>query len=346
MGGMGGAAASLLGLKSPGDLYVGILKGDTISDRMIQRFDLRNYFKSSSSSKDSLYRGVYRKILSKMSDISAGKDGLINIEVTDKDPTKASEMANGFGEELDHLLVEISQKDARNQLAFLEAERTQTSLNLAKAEEALRTFSEKTNVIQIEAQTKGMLEYIANLRAMIDSKEVQVKVMQQQATANNFDLVRMETEIKGLKDKLQAAETQMDQKCVGDVCISTNKVPALGLEYFRLYREAKYQEIIYQMYSKLVELARLDAARNVATIQFVDRATLPEKKSKPKRLLMALLIGFVTFTFMLFWAFILEFWQRGATQEDQVERLEKLRCYLQPWWEIPAWLVAKIRRYR
>ena len=45
MGGMGGAAASLLGLKSPGDIYIGILKGDTISDHMIQRFDLRNYFK-------------------------------------------------------------------------------------------------------------------------------------------------------------------------------------------------------------------------------------------------------------------------------------------------------------
>ena len=231
-------------------------------------------------------------------------------------------------------------------MAFLEAERAQTSVNLAEAEEALRTFSEKTNIIQIDAQTKGMIEYIANLRATIDSKEVQVKVLQQQATANNFDLVRMETEVKGLKDKLQAAETQMDQKCVGDVCISTNKVPALGLEYLRLYREAKYQEIIYQMYSKLVELARLDAARNVATVEFVDRATIPESKSKPKRLFMALLIGFVTFTFTILGAFILEYWQRTATQENQARHLEELRFYLQPWREAPAWLVAKIRRYR
>ena len=64
MGGMGGAAASLLGLKSPGDLYVGILKGDTISNRMIQRFDLRNYFKSSPSSKDAYIEDL-RRILSK-----------------------------------------------------------------------------------------------------------------------------------------------------------------------------------------------------------------------------------------------------------------------------------------
>ncbi len=209
----------------------------------------------------------------------------------------------------------------------------------------MRNFSEKTNVIQIDAQTKGMLQYIASLRATIDAKEVEVKVLQRQAAPANFDLIRLETEVKGLKDKLREAETQMGS-CVGDVCLPTNKVPELGLEYFRLFREAKYQETVYALYCKLAELARLDAARNVATVLFVDRATLPEKKSKPKRLLMALLIGFVTFTFMLFWAFILEFWQRAATQEDQVERLEKLRGYFHPWREAPSWLVAKIRRYR
>ncbi len=341
-GGMGGIASSLLGLKSPGDMYIGILKGDTIADRMIQRFDLRNG-KSVSSSKNAKIEDL-RKKLANISNIESGKDGLINIEVTFEDPKIASEMANAFGEELDKLLLEMSHKDAENQLAFLEKERTKTSVNLGKAEVALRTFSEKTNVIQIDAQTKGMIEYVANLRAMIDSKEVQVKVLEQQATASNFDLVRMETEVKGLKDKLQAAETQMDQKCIGDVCISTNKVPALGLEYLRLYREAKYQEVIYQMYSKLVELARLDAARNVATVQFVDRATLPEKRSKPKRLLISMVIGSVTFFLMILLAFMLEFWQRAFTQEDQVRQLEELRFYLRPWRELLMGFLSKLKR--
>ena len=115
----------------------------------------------------------------------------------------AAEMANAFGEELDQLLQQISHQDAENQLAFLEKERAQTSVNLAKAEDALRNFSEKTNVIQIDAQTKGMLQYIASLRASIDAKEVEVKVLQQQATPANFDLIRLETEVRGLKDKLR-----------------------------------------------------------------------------------------------------------------------------------------------
>jgi tyrosine-protein kinase Etk/Wzc len=343
MGGMGSGMASLLGLKSPGDLYVGILKGNTISDRMIKRFDLRDYYKSSLTSKSPPIEDL-RETLGENSDMSAGKDNLVEIEVTDKDPKIASEMANAFGEELDKLLREISEKDARNQLAFLEAERTQTSINLAKAEESLRTFSEKTNVIQIDAQTKGMIEYIANLRATIDSKEVQVKVLQQQATSNNFDLVRMETEVEGLKDKLQAAETQMDQKCIGDVCISTNKMPALGLEYLRLYREAKYQEIIYQMYSKLVELARLDVARNVTTVLFVDRAEPPEKKSKPKRLLFTILVTMVTFFFMIFAAFTKEYWAILAQSEGGSFRFRQLHAYLTFWRQDAQHLISWLKR--
>ena len=81
-------------------------------------------------------------------------------------------------------------------MAFMEKEREQSNQNLAKAENALRTFSEEHGVIQIDTQVRGVLEYVARLRAMIDAKEVQVKVMRQQATAYNYDVVRLETEIK------------------------------------------------------------------------------------------------------------------------------------------------------
>jgi hypothetical protein len=147
----------------------------------------------------------------------------------------------------------------------LEKEREQTSLNLAKAEEAMRSFSERTNVIKIDDQAKGMLEYIANLRATIDAKEVQLKVLRQQATPFNQDVIRLETEIKGVVDKLRDAESKA-ATCIGDVCLPTGKMPSLGLEYLRHYRDFKYQEILYQLYSKLVEITRLDVARNVSTV--------------------------------------------------------------------------------
>ena len=178
-----------------------------------------------------------------------------------------------------------------------------------------------------------MIVYITQLRTAIDVKEVQIKVVRQSATPSNYDVIRLETELKGLKEKLREAEVKADQDCVGDVCIATGKMPQLGLEYFRLYREVKYQEAIYQLFTKMVELARIDAARNVvvSTVQFVDKAQPPERKSKPTRLKTAILAGLITFIVMIIVAFGREFWHNTTKSEAAAPRLRELSRYTQPW---------------
>lgn len=326
-GGMatGGGLAAFLGLKSPGDLYVGILNSTTVFDRIIDRFNLKEAY-------DQKLMDMVRKKLAARSDMKTGKDGLITVAVTDESPKKAAEMADAFVEELDRLLQEIAVKDANNQLVFLEKERDKANLSLTQAENALKTFSENSSIIQIDAQARGMIEYIAQLRANIDAKEVQLQVMRKHAAPSNFDLIRTETELKGLRDKLKAAEGQMaDQSCAGDVCIVTGKIPSLGLEYFRLYREVKYQEMLYQLFTKMMELARIDAARNlmVEKVQVVDKALPPGLKSKPTRAITSLLVGISTFIVMVFFAFGREYW--GKISQTEAARLQELSHYAQPW---------------
>jgi hypothetical protein len=67
-------AGALLGyalgtLRNPNDLYVGILKSRTIADRLIERFNLRELYRSSTMIKA-------RKKLSSATWISTGRDGL------------------------------------------------------------------------------------------------------------------------------------------------------------------------------------------------------------------------------------------------------------------------------
>ena len=130
--------------------------------------------------------------------------------MTDKDAQRAAEIANAFIEELDKLLQRLAHQEARERQTFLEKERVQAIHNLTKAEETLRTFSEKNSVLQIDTQTRGAIEYIARLRGEIDAKEVQIQVLRQQATPFNYDVVRLETESKGLKEKLRALRPNME----------------------------------------------------------------------------------------------------------------------------------------
>jgi tyrosine-protein kinase Etk/Wzc len=321
--GGGGMAAGLLGLKSPADLYVAMLGCDSLFDRIIVRFNLMKVYKEK-------YSDDARKTLRKRVNITAGlKDTIITIEVTDQDATRAAEIANAFIDELDKLLQGLAHQEARERLVFLEKERVHTLQNLTKAEETLRTFSEKNSVLQIDAQTRGAIEYIARLRGEIDAKEVQIQVLRQQATPFNYDLVRLETESKSLKEKLRTAEAQCGDR-LSDVCIPSSKAPGIGLEYLRLFREAKFQENLYLLYVKLVETARMDIARNFNVVQVLDPGIAPQKKSN-KRVLPAILAGMITLFMMICVAFLREYMQNVNNREDDVRRLSLLKDYLRPW---------------
>jgi tyrosine-protein kinase Etk/Wzc len=314
----GGMAASLLGLKSPSDLYAGMMTGNTISDRIIELFKLRQVYKKK-------YIEDARLALRQRVDIRVDrKDGVIALAVSDKDPKRAAEMANAYTEELDKLLQALTVQEASGRLTFLEKERSQVNQNLALAENAVRAFSEKNSVLQLDTQTKGVLEYIARLRAEIDAKEVQIQVMRQQATSYNYDVVRLETEVQGLKSKLKTAESEYDQVCISDVCLPGSKVPTLGLEYLRLYREVKFQEGLYQFYLKMVEFARLDMVKDVSTVQLIDRALPPEKRSN-KRLPTTLMVGILTFFLLSFVIIMQEISKKTVRTESEVLRWRQLR---------------------
>ena len=322
-GGVGGMAASLLGLRSTGELYVSVMNSNDVMDRIIDRFNLKKVYGTK-------FIDDARKELGKNAKMVAGKkDGIIVIDVTADSPKLAADLANAFIEELERLLQRLANQEANGRLAFLEKERSQSSQNLTKAEEAVRRFSEQNSVLQIDIQTKGALEYIARLRAEIDSKEVSVQVLRQQATPYNYDVVRMETEIKGLKEKLRTVECQYDNN-LSDICLPTKKTPALALDYIRLYREAKFQENLYQLYVKLVEIARIDMARDIAVIQVVDKAKPPEKRSN-RRLLPSLLIGMITFFMATLGVIMKEYMRTAAGRQANIQRLSVLEEYLTPW---------------
>ena len=325
-GGFGGAkgmAASLLGIKSPGEVYVAMMESNTIRDHIIKRFDLMKLYKRK-------FIEDARKELSRNAKIYTGKkDGVIVISVTSFTPKQAAAIANAFIEELEDMIQKLAIQEAKDRLTFLEKERGKALKNLTKAEEDLRSFSEKNNVLQIDTQTRGVLGYIATLRAEIDSKEVGIQVLRQQATSVNPDMIRMETEVKALREKLRTAETKYDN-CYTDVCLPTNKAPGLALEYARLYREAKFHEKLYGIYIKLMEIARLDMLRNNAVIQVIDIAKPPGKRSNT-RLLPALLIGIITFLMMSFAAFGWDRIQNVKGREHNVRGLMMLNDYLKPW---------------
>jgi len=187
---------------------------------------------------------------------------------------------------------------------FFEDQLRQAKQSLARAEEEIKDFQQRTGMIQVDAQARAIIEGIARLRAAIAAKEVEAKVLRSFATAQNPDLQRVEEEIRGLRIELEKVETSKGHGF--DPLMSSGRVPEMGTEYLRKLRQLKYNETLFELLSKQYELAKMDEARDAVVIQVIDRAIPPERKSSPQTALIVLLATGAGFVFAVFVALLLE----------------------------------------
>ena len=119
--------------------------------------------------------------------------------------------------------------------------------------------------------------------------------------------------MKPAKDKLTDAEILLD------------KTPNTSLQYLDAVRNFKYQEAVYDILARQFAAAKLDEAKDSPLIQVLDKATVPEKKSKPKRSLIVILATLVAGFLAVIWAFIKEALARSNDDPEQAIRLSELR---------------------
>jgi uncharacterized protein involved in exopolysaccharide biosynthesis len=286
MGGFANLASSSLGMKSQNDMYIGILRSRTVCDRMIDRFGLMKLYrvKFREDARNKLIGGLSTK---------SGKDGMIVVSVEDRDPKKAADMANAFVEEMIGVSKGLAITEAAQRRLFFEEQLKDVKMALARAEEGIKGFQEKTGALKIDDQARAVIQGIGNLRAQIAAKEVQYKVAQTFATPQNPDLQRIEEELRGMKAELNKLEQRGGNN--PDPLMPTGRMPSVGMEYLRKFREVKYNETLYELLAKQYELAKLDEARDAMVIQIIDKAVVPERKAKPRKAIIVTLSTFAGF---------------------------------------------------
>ena len=316
--GMGAVLPSAMGIKNPADLYVGMLQSRTIADRLIERFDLRALF-------DQNTLVDTRERLANITNISAGRDGIIVIEVDDKDPKRASEMANAYVAELSALTDRLAVTEASQRRLFFERQLVQAKSDLADSEVALQKTQETTGLIKLDDQGRAIIENVARLRAQIAAREVQLAAMRTFATERNSDYRLLQEELVGLRAQLNKLEQQNGTGAKGDVLMPTGRIPAAGLEYVRKLRDVKYNETMFELLAKQFELAKIEEAKEGAVLQVVDYAVATDKKSKPRRTLIVAASLLAFFILAIILALLLEGFAKLRGSPEQSAKVDALR---------------------
>ena len=317
---LGGAASVLTGsggLKSSNDLYVGMLKSRTVADKLIAKFDLQKVYDVETMEKT-------RIILAGNTAISAGKDGLISIEVEDEGKKLVAPLANAYVSELVSLTKVLAVTEASQRRVFFERQLEQSKDNLAKAEMALKGALDTHGVISVDADSRAIVETVSRLRAQISAKDIQLSAMKAFVTTNNPEYKRVQEELSSLRAELSKLENGRPA-IEGDVVGDAGK--QVGLENIKILRDVKYYQMLYELLAKQYEAARLDEAKDSAIIQVLDPAIDPERKFKPKRSIIILLSTMLAFIAAVIWAFMAEARKKiigNADGKVQWEQLKKL----------------------
>jgi tyrosine-protein kinase Etk/Wzc len=282
LGGAMGAVASATGIKNPSDLYIGMLKSRSISDKLVARFDLLKVYDVTSLEKA-------RKELELNTSINSSKEGFITVSVEDNDKSRVAAIANAYIEELSTLNRTLAITEASRRRLFFEQQLEQAKNNLAAAESALKKGIDVSGVVSVDAESRAVVETVARLRAQVSAKEIQLNAMRQFVTANHQDFKRVEQELFSLRGELDRLENgSAGASGAGD------KAPG-GLENIKTLRQVKYNQMLYELLAKQYEAARLDEARDASVIQTLDAAISPEKQYSPKPVRLtaiAFVIGF------------------------------------------------------
>jgi uncharacterized protein involved in exopolysaccharide biosynthesis len=307
---MGGGLAGLAGGLGGGsaDLYLGILKSRTVTDSVIKRLDLHTELKSKNADDT-------RKKLQNLVKFQAGKDGIITITADYKDPAKAALLANTFIDELQKKSLQLNLTKASTERNFLEKRLTVVKQDLKVAEEEMKSFQEKNKTIKADSQAAAAIEGIARLRAEIVSKEVQLAALRSSMTDESAEvrsLLAGITKLKSQQNSMSGAGTG------GGVIPSVGSAPSIGVEYIRRLRELKTQEALFEQLTKQFELAKINEARDSSSLQVLDEAVAPLRKSSPKRALIVILSAVTAFFCSVFLVFIKEYLAKLSPEDSAI----------------------------
>ncbi|MCH7756097.1 hypothetical protein IH970_13380 [candidate division KSB1 bacterium] len=304
---------------SSSDIFVEILKSRSVAEGVLQRaYDVDNEKRTLYEIWDEESREAAIKKLRKQAKIFSNEQGIVEISVEAETPELAAQIANAYTDELDKVNQEKSFSRAKNSRIYIEEQLKQTATRLQTSSKSLADFQSQYKAVDLEAQTKVALEKAGEIKGTIMAKEVQLKVALQTLKRNNPIISRFQKEVDELRIQYEHLQfgNSVPFEQQKDYFIPFADVPEVGLRLAELLREVKVQETVWQLLNQQFYSAKIQEARDTPTVQVLDGAVPPERRTRPKRKLLVVVTSFLTFVFSIFWAFCLEYVERSKENKD------------------------------
>jgi uncharacterized protein involved in exopolysaccharide biosynthesis len=329
LGALSTLAGGLGASHTSADLFIDLLRSGTVSSHLIDRFNLQHVYHKR-------YRIDTAKRLARMTKITEDKkSGVITIEVLDTDRERARNIAQGYLDELNQLVVRTNTSAAHRERVFIEDRLHSVQADLEDAELKLSQFSSSNNAVDIKEQTRAMVDAgarvqaeliveqsgLQSLRQIYGDQNVRVRESQARIASLQAQLAKMTGSPEGpdAAAKDDRAANLEDGHEDAELYPPLRQLPRLAVPYADLYRRVQVQEAVFELLTQQYETARIEEAKDVPPVNVIDPPGIPEKKSFPPRLLLALLLTFAAFAGTAALILARHYWSAMAPDDPRKE---------------------------
>jgi len=305
--GLGLDPSTLLGLKTPAAFYTAVLQSRTVQDHLVQKFDLLTHFSKR------YYQDARKKLTSNTYIEEEKKSGVITLSVIDWDPQFAAALVRAYIDEMNRVAADLNTSAAHREREFLEQRLKSAKQDLDQASMQLSEFSSKHTMMDIQQQSRTMMDAAARLQGELIASQSELKGLEQIYSDDNVRVRSLRARVGELQSQLKkmvgayTAPGSADDAQTGDYP-SIRTLPALGYRYQDLYRQAKIQETIYEFLTQQYEMARVEEAKELPVLRVMDQPNVPEKKNSPMRSLIVGLSVFIAMVLACWWVVEKEKW--------------------------------------
>lgn len=277
-------------------LYVEILKSRSaalyVVDKLnlVKLYDAEDRIEAAEELVDKLNTDISKEGIVKVNvDV---KSSLLPMLLSDEDSLKelSAIISNTYIEALDSINKEKLSSKARSARLYIEEQIKQTRSLLDSAEVALMEFQSKNKTIAITDQIKAAIEGSAELKTEIIKTEIELGLIKSDAGESSRLYNSLNKKLQELKSQYSKFESGSE-----DYLLAFKDVPVLGKELAGLLREVRIQNEVYVLLQQQYYKERIQENKDIPTIQVLDAAIPPKKKSEPKTVFATIISGLFIF---------------------------------------------------
>jgi len=294
--------------------YLAILQSRTASIKVIDKFNLRDVYEIDEDKPiETLIDALKNNV-----DFNVEDEGTVTINVSDKSPKRAADMANYYVEILNEISIELSTREAKSNRGFIETRYNQVLVDIKDIEDSLKIFSQKFNIYGIEEQTKVAIKSAADLKAQVEAKQIELDVYRLSQDETHPMIIQTKLQVEELQKKLKELQSS-DEITKSGFFIPFKKIPEVGVKYVRLMRDYEIQTRLMEFILPIYEQAKIEEQKEIPVVLVLDKGMPAERKSAPKRAIIVLAAFLISLLLGISYVLILESFQNLKSEEARYQ---------------------------